>query len=73
MMHHLEQELKRHGSKGVHLGKDNIDLKLFFFIMIHLFLGMAPNNTKAFRFYIKLGFQVLREDPHTLWLGKRFV
>jgi ribosomal protein S18 acetylase RimI-like enzyme len=32
---------------------------------------MAPNNTKAFHFYKKLGFTVLSEESGTLWLGKK--
>ncbi|CAF0914700.1 unnamed protein product [Adineta ricciae] len=33
-------------------------------------LGMAPNNTRAFKFYTKLGFSILASDEDTLWLGK---
>ncbi|UJR32893.1 hypothetical protein I4U23_020354 [Adineta vaga] len=34
-------------------------------------LEMAPDNTRAFHFYTKLGFFVLANDQDTLWLGKK--
>ncbi|CAF5214055.1 unnamed protein product, partial [Rotaria magnacalcarata] len=48
MIHHIVDELKRLGSKGVHL-------------------QMSANNVRAFRFYTKVGFTVLEQDPETIW------
>lgn len=73
MIHHIESELKRHGSKGVHLGKSKPFLHNTYFLINILQLGMAPNNTRAFGFYAKLGFIVLAKDHDALWLGKKFV
>ncbi|CAM2729170.1 unnamed protein product [Rotaria socialis] len=52
MIHHIVDELKRLGSKGVHL-------------------QMSANNARAFRFYTKVGFTVLEQDPETIWFGKK--
>ncbi|CAF4144271.1 unnamed protein product, partial [Adineta steineri] len=36
-------------------------------------LGMAPNNTRAWHFYTKLGFTILANGQDTMWLGKKLV
>jgi ribosomal protein S18 acetylase RimI-like enzyme len=38
-----------------------------------VYLEMAPDNTRAFKFYTKLGFKTIRQNEHELFLGRSLV